>query len=54
MSIVVKDEVISLIKELPDSSTLDDIMEQLYVKQKIITKNYKRSESIRKRTILYS
>ena len=31
-----KDNVISLIKELPDNCTLEDIMEHLYVKQKIL------------------
>ena len=30
-----KEEVISLIKELPDDITLDDIIYHLYVKQKI-------------------
>lgn len=32
----VKEEVISLVKELPDDITLDEIMYHLYVKQKII------------------
>ncbi len=32
----VKDEVISLIKQLPDDTTLDDIMYHLYVNQKIL------------------
>ena len=32
----VKDEVISLIKQLPDDTTLDDIMYLLYVNQKIL------------------
>lgn len=32
----IKEEVISLLKELPDNSTLEDIMEFLYVKQKIL------------------
>ncbi|MEW6378245.1 MAG: hypothetical protein AB1611_01425 [bacterium] len=31
-----KDAVISLVKQLPDDSTLEDIMEHLYVKQKIL------------------
>lgn len=31
-----KEAVISLVKELPDDSTLEDIMEHLYVKQKIL------------------
>lgn len=32
----IKDVVISLIKKLPDNTTIDDIMEQLYVKQKVL------------------
>ena len=40
----IKENVISLIKNLPDDSTLDDIMEQLYVKQKIL-KGQKQLES---------
>jgi len=31
-----KEEVISLIKELPDDITLDDIIYHLYVKQKLL------------------
>ena len=31
-----KQEVISLVKKLPENSTLEDIMEHLYVKQKIL------------------
>jgi len=31
-----KETVISLVKNLPDNSTLEDIMEHLYVKQKIL------------------
>ncbi|MGA1844228.1 MAG: hypothetical protein ACMUIS_06665 [bacterium] len=31
-----KESVISLVKRLPDDSTLEDIMEHLYVKQKIL------------------
>lgn len=31
-----KEAVISLVKKLPDNSTLEDIMEHLYVKQKIL------------------
>lgn len=31
-----KETVISLVKKLPDNSTLEDIMEHLYVKQKIL------------------
>ena len=32
----IKESVMSLLKEMPDSSTLEDIMEILYVKQKIL------------------
>ncbi len=32
----IKEGVISLVQNLPDGSTLDDIMEQLYVQQKIL------------------
>ena len=32
----IKDDVISLIKQLPEDATLDDIMYHLYVKQKIL------------------
>lgn len=32
----IKDAVISLVKKLPENSTLEDIMEHLYVKQKIL------------------
>ena len=32
----IKDDVISLIKKMPDDTTIEDIMEQLYVKQKIL------------------
>lgn len=31
-----KEAVISLVKKLPENSTLEDIMEHLYVKQKIL------------------
>ena len=31
-----KEEVISLIKELPDDITLDDILYLLYIKQKLL------------------
>jgi len=31
-----KDAVISLVKKLPENSTLEDIMELLYIKQKIL------------------
>ena len=39
-----KDSVISLVKQLPENSTLEDIMEHLYVKQKIL-KGQKELES---------
>jgi hypothetical protein len=32
----IKEEVISDVKKMPEYSTLEDIMEHLYVKQKII------------------
>ena len=32
----IKESVISLVKEMPENATLEDIMESLYVKQKII------------------
>jgi predicted transcriptional regulator len=32
----IKREVISLVKRLPENSTLEEIMEHLYVKQKIL------------------
>ena len=32
----IKEEVISLVKQLPDDITLDEIMYHLYVKQKIL------------------
>ncbi len=32
----IKEDVISLVKKLPANSTLEDIMEHLYVKQKIL------------------
>ena len=32
----IKEVVISLVKNLPENSTLEDIMEHLYVKQKIL------------------
>jgi hypothetical protein len=31
-----KEAVISLVKKLPENSTLDDIMKHLYIKQKIL------------------
>ncbi|MBC8185478.1 hypothetical protein H8E88_30685 [candidate division KSB1 bacterium] len=31
----IKEEVISLLKKMPDNSSYDDIMEQIYVRQKI-------------------
>ena len=36
MSTIIKDNIISLIKKLPQNSSLEDIMEHLYVKQKIL------------------
>lgn len=39
-----KESVISLVKQLPEDSTLEDIMEHLYVKQKIL-KGQKELES---------
>ena len=32
----IKEEVISLLNKLPETATLDDIMEHLYIKQKIL------------------
>ncbi|MBI5195282.1 MAG: hypothetical protein HZA10_03050 [Nitrospirae bacterium] len=32
----IKESVISLVKDMPENSTLEDIMESLYVKQKIL------------------
>lgn len=32
----IKEEVIALVKRLPENSTIEDIMEHLYVKQKIL------------------
>ncbi len=32
----IKEEVISLVKKMPENTTLEDIMEQIYVKQKIL------------------
>ena len=32
----VKESVISMINKLPDDTTLDDIMEHLYIEQKIL------------------
>jgi hypothetical protein len=40
----IKEEVIALVKKLPENSTLEDIMEHLYVKQKIL-KGQKQLES---------
>ena len=39
-----KEAVISLVEKLPDDSSLEDIMEHLYVKQKIL-KGQKQLES---------
>jgi predicted transcriptional regulator len=32
----IKESVMSLLKDMPENSTLEDIMETLYVKQKIL------------------
>lgn len=32
----IKESIISMLKDMPDNSTLEDIMEFLYVKQKIL------------------
>jgi len=32
----IKESVMSLVKDMPENATLDDIMESLYVKQKIL------------------
>ncbi|MBF0542250.1 MAG: hypothetical protein HQK91_12465 [Nitrospirae bacterium] len=32
----IKEDVISLVQQMPESSTLEDIMEHLYVMQKIL------------------
>jgi len=32
----IKEEVISLVKKMPENTTLEDIMERIYVKQKIL------------------
>lgn len=40
----IKESVISLVKDMPENSTLEDIMESLYVKQKIL-KGQKQLES---------
>lgn len=34
--LTMKEAVISLVEKLPENSTLEDIMEHLYVKQKIL------------------
>ena len=41
---VIKESVISLVKDMPEDATLEDIMEFLYVKQKIL-KGQKQLES---------
>jgi len=41
---VIKESVISLVKDMPENTTLEDIMESLYVKQKIL-KGQKQLES---------
>ena len=40
----IKEEVISLVKKMPENTTLEDIMERIYVKQKIL-KGQKQLES---------
>ena len=40
----IKDTVISMLKDMPENATLEDIMESLYVKQKIL-KGQKQLES---------
>jgi hypothetical protein len=40
----IKESVISLVKDMPENTTLEDIMESLYVKQKIL-KGQKQLES---------
>ena len=40
----IKEAVISLVKDMPENTTLEDIMESLYVKQKIL-KGQKQLES---------
>ncbi len=40
----IKESVMSLVKDMPENSTLEDIMESLYVKQKIL-KGQKQLES---------
>jgi len=40
----IKESVISLVKDMPENATLEDIMESLYVKQKIF-KGQKQLES---------
>jgi hypothetical protein len=32
----IKESIMSLLKDMPENSTLEDIMESLYVKQKIL------------------
>ncbi len=32
----IKESVLSIVKEMPENATLEDIMESLYVKQKIL------------------
>lgn len=32
----IKESVMSMVKEMPENATLEDIMESLYVKQKIL------------------
>ncbi|HBR22485.1 MAG TPA: hypothetical protein DD713_07985 [Nitrospiraceae bacterium] len=32
----IKEAILSMVKEMPDNATLEDVMESLYVKQKIL------------------
>ncbi len=32
----IKESILSMVKEMPDNATLEDVMESLYVKQKIL------------------
>lgn len=40
----IKESVIALVKDMPENTTLEDIMESLYIKQKIL-KGQKQLES---------
>ena len=32
----IKESILSMVKDMPDNATLEDVMESLYVKQKIL------------------